>query len=112
MDVDHFIDYVRCVGWNFNLKRFFDFMYGVRYERLTIFFHAYEYSILILFMLIVSGSNPLVIAVGVGFMQHLLLDQIFNPVKPMAYFITYRLRHGFTKECILKDDFLSSLYHN
>jgi len=84
-------------------------MYGAQYKRLTILFHAYEYSIIIVFMIIVTGGNLFVLAVGIGFIQHLIFDQFTNPIKPFAYFITYRFKHKFSKECVLKDDFLASL---
>ena len=109
VDVDHFFDYVRCTGWNLDIKHFFHVMYGARYKHLTILFHAYEYSVLIVFLIIVTGGNLLVVAVGIGYMQHLIFDQFTNPVKPLAYFIAYRLKHGFSRECVLSDDFLSSL---
>ena len=65
-------------------------MYGVHYERLTILFHAYEYSVFIILMIIMSEGNLFVLAVGIGFIQHLIFDQFTNPIKPLAYFITYR----------------------
>ena len=109
VDLDHVIDYVRCTGWNLDIKHFFQFMYEIRYKRLTILFHAWEFSVLFVIMIIVTGGNLFVLAVGIGFVQHLIFDQCTNPVKPLAYFITYRLRHKFRKECVLSDVFLASL---
>ncbi|NOQ86918.1 MAG: hypothetical protein GQ554_08575 [Deltaproteobacteria bacterium] len=73
------------------------------------FLHAYEHLLLFAFIIVISNYNIFIIAAGVGFTQHLILDHIFNPVKPMAYFLTYRLKNRFSKQCLLKDDFLSSL---
>ena len=84
-------------------------MYGARYKRLTILFHAHEYSVLLIFMIIATGGNLFVLAVGIGLIQHLIFDQFTNPIKPLAYFITYRFKHKFSKECVLRDDFLASL---
>jgi hypothetical protein len=84
-------------------------MYGARYKHLTILFHAYEYSIFIVCMIIFTGGNLLVLAIGIGFIQHLIFDQFTNPIKPLAYFITYRLKHRFKKECVLTEDYLASL---
>jgi hypothetical protein len=109
VDLDHVIDYVRCTGWNLNIKYFFQFVYGIHYDRLTILFHAWEFSVLFVIMIMVTGGNLLVLAVGIGFIQHLIFDQCTNPIKPFAYFIIYRLRHKFSKESILSDDFLVSL---
>jgi hypothetical protein len=109
VDVDHYIDYVRDRGLNFNLKRFFDYGYGIEYDRLFILFHAYEYFVPLAGILILSGYNLFVAAVFVGFAQHLLFDQFTNPVKPLAYFIIYRLKNRFSKQSILSDDCLRSL---
>lgn len=94
---------------NINIEQFFRYCYEARYERIHLYFHAYEYLLPIALIIVISDYNLLFIAVGIGFMQHLVLDQITNPVKPMAYFIAYRLKNKFSKNSLLKDDFLSSL---
>lgn len=109
VDVDHYVDYVRDRGLNLNLKRFFEYGYGLEYERLFILFHGYEYLVPLAFLLVISEYNLFVAAVITGFAQHLLFDQFTNPVKPLAYFITYRLKNRFSKECVLTDECLRSL---
>jgi len=109
IDIDHFFDYVMDTGWNLNLKQFFHYSYGAKYEQSYLFLHAYEHLLLIVIIIVISNYNIFIIAAGVGFTQHLIFDHIFNPVKPMAYFLTYRLKNRFSKQCLLKDDFLSSL---
>jgi hypothetical protein len=109
VDVDHYIDYVRDRGFNFNLKGFFEYSYGFEYDRLFILFHGYEYFVPLALMLVLSGYNLPVAAVFIGYAQHLLFDQFANPIKPLAYFITYRLKNRFSKQSILSDDCLRSL---
>jgi len=109
IDLDHFFDYIRDKGWNLNLKHFFNYHYRATYERAYFFLHAYELLLLLGFIVVVSNYNILIIATGIGFAQHLILDHIFNPVKPMAYFLIYRFKNGFSKQCLLKDDYISSL---
>ena len=109
VDTDHFFEYFKYTGWNLNLKQFFRFSYGVKSERFYFFFHAYEHLLPITIILIASDYNIFVIAAGIGFIQHLFFDQMINPVKPMAYFLTYRLKNRFSRKSFLKDDFLSSL---
>jgi hypothetical protein len=109
IDLDHFFDYIRDKGWNLNLKHFFNYSYRARYERAYLFLHAYELLLLIGFIIVISNYNILIIAAGTGFAQHLILDHIFNPVKPMAYFLIYRFKNRFSKQCLLKDDYISSL---
>ncbi|MEE8382625.1 MAG: hypothetical protein V3R78_12210 [Thermodesulfobacteriota bacterium] len=109
IDIDHFFEYIKDVGWNLNTKQFFKFCYEIKYERLYLLFHAYEYLFLIAIVIVISDFNHLVIAAGIGYTQHLIFDQVSNPVKPMTYFISYRLKNRFSKQRLLKDDFLSSL---
>ena len=112
VDVDHYFDYVRDTGLNFNIKRFFRYTYGLQYDQLFIVFHAYEYLVPLALILIISEYNLLLVAASIGFTQHLLFDQFINPVKPLAYFISYRLKNGFSKQSLLRDDYLSSLMDN
>ena len=109
VDVDHYFDYVRDRGLNFNIKRFFRYTYGLQYDQLFIVFHAYEYLVPLALILIISEYNLLLVAASVGFTQHLLFDQFFNPVKPFAYFITYRLKNKCSKRSLLQDDYIASV---
>jgi len=109
VDVDHFFEYFKHIGWNVNLKQFFHYSYGIKYERFYLLFHAYEYLFPIAIIIVISDYNLIIIAGTIGFIQHLIFDQIANPVKPLAYFISYRLKNRFSKQSFLRDDFLSSL---
>jgi hypothetical protein len=109
VDVDHYIDYARDRGLNCNLKEFFRYCHSSKYDRLFILFHGYEYFVPLAFILVRSDYNLVLTAVFVGYVQHLLFDQFTNPVKPLAYFITYRLKNRFRKECVLTDECLRSL---
>lgn len=109
VDVDHYIDYARDRGCNFNLKGFFQYCHGSQYDRLFIVLHGYEYFVPLAFILVLSEYNLFAAAIFVGYAQHMLFDQFTNPVKPLAYFITYRLKNRFSKQCVLTDECLRSL---
>jgi len=109
VDVDHYFDYIKTTGWNLNLKQFFHLSYGAKLDRFYLLFHGYEYLLLFATIIVMSDYNLLISAAGIGYLQHLILDHIFNPVKPMAYFLTYRLKNGFSKQCLLRDEFIRSL---
>jgi len=111
VDIDHLFEYIKGVGWHLNLKHFFKFCYEAKYERLYIFLHAYEYFFLIALIIVISDFNHLALAVGIGYIQHLIFDQVVNPVKPMTYFIFYRLKNRFIKQNLFKDGFLDSSPH-
>jgi len=109
LDIDHLFEYFTHTGMNINIKRFFHYSYQIKYKRLYLFFHAYEYLIFIALITIIAGYHPLLIAIGIGMMQHLLLDQIYNQARPMAYFISYRIKNGFSAQSFFKDGVLSRL---
>jgi hypothetical protein len=96
IDVDHYFDYIKHTGWNLNIKQFFYLSYGGKLDRFYLLFAA---------IIVISDYNLIIIAAGIGYAQHLILDQIFNQVKPFAYFLTYRLKNGFSKKRFLRDDF-------
>ena len=112
LDLDHLIDYVRDNGLNLNVRYFFQYVNEGKYEQLYVLFHAYEYLLPLYLLIIISNYNPLVAAAAIGFTQHLLFDQITNPVKPLAYFLTYRLKHSFSKQSLLKEEYLASFEDN
>jgi len=108
VDLDHFFEYIKETGWNVNLRQFFHYSYGIKYERFYLLLHAYEYLFLIAIIIVISDYNRLIIAAAIGYIQHLIFDQITNPVKPLAYFISYRFKNRFSKQSLFKDDFLPS----
>jgi hypothetical protein len=42
------------------------------------------------------------IGIALGMTTHVLLDEIFNPLRPFAYFTTVRWAHGFRQEKLFK----------
>ncbi len=109
LDLDHFFDYFIHTGWNTDIKRFFEFSYQLKYTRLYVLLHAYEYMIIVALCLVFSHYHPLIIAAGIGYAHHLILDHLFNRVKPLAYFITYRARNRFSMQSFFKDGVLPVL---
>ena len=60
-------------------------------------FHAWEYLLVALVVLLGFSLHPLFVVAFFGYLSHLLLDQLANRVHPMAYFIAYRAAHGFRR---------------
>ena len=106
VDLDHFFDYIKDNGLKVNIAHFYQYFDEGKHEKLYLIFHAYEYLIPIAFLFLVTDNNLMIIAVVIGFAQHLLFDQITNPMKPMAYFLIYRIKNGFSKESLLRDEYL------
>lgn len=72
--------------------------------RLWLAFHAYEWLPLAAAACWLSGWNPLAIGASVGFLGHLLCDQVANPVHPLTYFISYRAKVGFRGDRLVRGD--------
>ena len=60
------------------------------------FFHAWEYTAA---GLIALGFwyHPILLAATLGHLSHLMLDQVTNEVRPLAYSLIYRIRHRFAR---------------
>ena len=63
--------------------------------------HSYELIMAFWIAIWIFSLGDLWIAAATGFTQHLLGDQVTNPVKVMAYFYTYRMARGFRTDRIV-----------
>ena len=59
--------------------------------------HAWEYTLVGLVLYFAVWEHPLLLAAILGHLSHLVLDQMTNKVRPLAYFIIYRVSHGFRR---------------
>ena len=84
VDLDHVID-------------FFDSRDQGRRSHMFRPFHAWEYLLLALVLLLTFSQHPLFLVAFLGYLSHLLLDQFANQVHPLAYFIVYRAAHRFRR---------------
>lgn len=96
LDIDHLIDYVYNYGWNIRPKRLFRaFEYEV-FENIFLFLHSWEFVAVYLVFLWLINWQPVAMGALIGIGVHLFLDHFFNKHSVFAYFISYRLRHGFS----------------
>ncbi len=106
IDVDHFYDYIKANGWDFNIKRFiryFDKSHPTQhYRKHYFFFHAHELAIILTLICLLSNLNLTISFATLGYIVHLLFDQFTNRVFPLAYFLTYRVVKGFEASSICK----------
>ncbi len=60
------------------------------------FFHAWEYTAA---GLIALGFwyHPILLAATLGHLSHMVIDQVTNQVRPLAYSLIYRIRHRFAR---------------
>jgi len=96
IDIDHLIDYVWNYGWKFKARHFFkSFDYEV-FENIVVFLHSWEFIAVYLALLWLINWQPVALGAFVGIASHLLLDHFFNDHSRFAYFLSYRLWHGFS----------------
>ena len=96
IDLDHLVEY---------------YMWFVRGDnrRVWYFLHDYELLIPAFVAAYLSGWDPVVLGVSLAFLAHLLTDQIFNPMAPLAYFLTYRAVKRFRRHEIVKAEWAEIL---
>ncbi len=104
IDIDHYIEY--CV-----IKRSFPFRYkdlvyfcnDARVTKQYLVFHAYEFLLALWFLIYCFDLGIIWTGVALGLTAHMLLDQWSNPIKPLYYFMVYRIKNNFEKTRILSD---------
>ena len=106
IDMDHLLDYFVNYGINFDFRKFYSACSEVRFKRLFLLLHSYEF-LLIMWVLIYAMKLGLVWkGAAIGFTQHIVLDQLFNSrsdAKKLKYFFLYRLMKGFRRDAIRND---------
>ncbi len=96
IDLDHLFDYFLNIGPPVRVKHFFwTFKYDVL-NNIIVFFHAWEWVLIMFVILWLIDWNPVAVGLFFGVCSHLLLDEIFNDHQPLAYFLTYRVFHRFS----------------
>jgi len=102
VDADHFIDYFANHPFTLSFKKIYKACRELEFKTLSLVFHSIELVVLIGACGILF-DNKICIAVAVGLTNHLILDQIYNPVRPYSYFLIYRLLAGFKVESFVDE---------
>ncbi|MFA5043121.1 MAG: hypothetical protein WC381_09225 [Kiritimatiellia bacterium] len=97
IDLDHIVDFLYNHRRHLRLRRFFAAFEFEILENIFVFLHSWEFALvwLALLLCVPDVRRPLALGLFVGFVTHLALDNIFNRHARWAYFLLYRLRHGF-----------------
>lgn len=106
IDFDHHLDYwLLNKELPINYKKLVDFFENQRMSHVMIFFHSYEVLSLMWVCVFLFDLNVIWLGIAVGCTTHVLCDEIFNPIKPMAYFLTYRIVNRFQRNHFFKKKF-------
>jgi hypothetical protein len=68
-------------------------------------FHGWEYFLVSLAMVLAFYSDPLLWAAVLGYLSHLVIDQITNRTHLLAYSIIYRAMKGFRRRHLTPSHF-------
>lgn len=96
MDLDHLIDYAYNYGPRFRLKHFFSAFKHEAFENIFVFLHSWEFIALYVAVLWIINWQPVVMGAVIGVAVHLCFDHLFNKHSRFAYFLSYRIFHGFS----------------
>ena len=110
IDIDHHFDlwiYKKKFLWH--LKELYHFCEKEKNGRMHLIFHSYELFAIFWVCLLIFHLSALWWGIAVGMTVHIILDQLYNPMKPGAYFLFYRIKNGFTKESLYPWEFYSSM---
>jgi hypothetical protein len=94
IDVDHLLDYLVEHGPRPDASHFFATFRDDKYRRARLVLHGWEWPLLIAAASLVTRPS-LTIGVAVGWLQHLVFDQLTNSPSPLGYSIMWRAMHGF-----------------
>ncbi len=98
IDLDHFPDYWRETGLNFDIPRFMGYFSSREIRRLVVVMHAWEWILAGFGLALWLGAPAWVFWGLAGWLLHLGLDQRFNYLHPLAYFFSFRARQGFDEK--------------
>ena len=97
IDLDHIVDFIYNNRRHLRFHRFFPAFEFEVLENIFVFLHSWEFALvwLALLLSLPDVRQPVALGLFVGFVTHLGLDNLFNRHARWAYFLLYRLRHGF-----------------
>lgn len=103
IDLDHFIDYYTNYGFSLKIKDIYYIWVDTKLKKLYLFLHSYELIILFWAAIYALSLSNVWKAAAIGLTQHLVFDQITNPLNTFGYFITYRMIKGFNKKLLIRE---------
>lgn len=100
-DLDHIPDYFAGYSLKkFSIRHFFEVYYKGALSKFYFFLHSYE--IIPFFLLAWYMGYPVIGAIGLGILFHLICDQFYNSAKSGTYFLFYRIKVKFDAKKVFK----------
>lgn len=101
IDVDHLIDYYSGHKFSFDLMDIYQTCLDMRLKKFYLILHSYEIIIVLWLAIIILNLPDIWKAAAIGLTQHVILDNITNPIKRMGYFLSYRALKNFDSKLLL-----------
>ena len=112
IDLDHHLDYYLArKELPLSFKKLVDFCKNDHYSKLYIFLHSYELLFLLWLSIFTFSFGAVWLGIAIGFTTHIICDEIANPLRPLSYFLAYRMRHNFSREMIFKKGYRDEMSH-
>jgi len=110
IDLDHYLDYyIARRELPLNYKKLADFCKNEQQSKLYLFLHAYEWLFLLWFCIFTFSLGNIWLGIAIGVTIHILCDEIFNPLRPLSYFLTYRIKHHFSRKMLYKEGYFDEI---
>lgn len=101
-DLDHLIDYFKNHGFTLNPRNVYNACLEIRFKTLYLVFHSYEIVIALWAAIFALSLSSAWKALAIGITQHIIFDQITNPINGLGYFFVYRAMKGFDKDLFVR----------
>ena len=100
IDIDHIADVIREHGQKIKVNEFFRICHNSQFDRIVLFFHGWEWLIILGMACWITGWNPWISGAMIGMTHHLILDTIYNSSNIFTYSIIWRWKQGFVFDSI------------
>ncbi len=107
IDLDHLIDYYASHPFTANARTIYFACLKMNLKKLYIVLHSYEIIACLWIAIYVFSLENFWKAVAIGLTQHIIFDQIVNPMSKYSYFIVYRIAKGFRRNDLIEEAKLS-----
>lgn len=102
IDLDHLIDYYHSHPFTINPIKVYNACKERNLKRWFLILHSYEFIIAFWVVIYYFDLSNVWKAAAIGFTQHLVCDQLFNPITLYGYFLTYRAYKRFESEHLIR----------
>jgi hypothetical protein len=110
IDLDHYLDYyLERKELPLSYRKLVDFCNNDHKSKLRLPLHSYELLLLLWISVFYFSLGVFWVGVAIGLTTHIICDEIFNPLRPLSYFLIYRIRHGFNRKMIFKKGYFNEI---